>query len=66
MVILSDIIKRVTFQLFIFGILHQIFAEHNCRSLCTSLEVDGKIIKQWNGVSLEKIASEPFTFYHLE
>ena len=41
-------------------------AEHNCRSLCTSLEVDGKIIKQWDGVSLDKIAAEPFTFYHLE
>ena len=66
MVILSDILKRVTFQLFIYGILHQIIAEHNCRSRCTLLEVDGKIIKQWDGVSLEQIASEPYTFYHLE
>ena len=41
-------------------------AEHNCRSLCTSLEVDGKVIKQWDGVRLDKLASEPFTFYHLE
>ena len=41
-------------------------AEHNCRSLCTFLEVDGKIIKQWDGVSLEKIAAQPHTFYHLE
>ena len=64
MVILTDIIKRVTFQLFILGLLHQMIAEHNCRSLCTSLEVDGKVIKQWDGVSLNKIAAEPFTFYH--
>ena len=40
-------------------------AEHNCRSQCTSLEVDGKIVKQWDGVSLDQIAAEPYTFYHL-
>ena len=66
LVILNDIIKRVTFQLFILGLLHQMIAEHNCSSLCTSLEVDGKVIKQWDGVSLDKIAAEPFTFYHLD
>ena len=55
LVILNYNLKRVTFQLFIFGLLHQIIAEHNCRSKCTFLEVDGKIIKQWDGVSLEQI-----------
>ena len=45
LVMLSDIIKRVTFQLFIEGLLHTFIADHNARSLCTSLEVDGKIDK---------------------
>ena len=35
MVLLGDVIKRVTFQLFIEGLLHQFIAEHNARSLCT-------------------------------
>ena len=45
LVLLGDVIKRVTFQLFIEGLLHQFSAEHNARSLCTLLEVDGKVIK---------------------
>ena len=53
MVLLGDVIKRVTFQLFIEGLLHQFVADHNARSLCTFLEVDGKINKQWDGVTLE-------------
>ena len=64
-VFLGDVTKRVTFQLFIEGLLHQFIAEHNCRSLTTFLEVDDKIMKQWNGVTLEQLAAEPFTFYHL-
>ena len=65
MVFLGDVIKRVTFQLFIEGLLHQFIADHNARSLCTFLEVDGKIEKQWDGVTLEKLAEQPYTFYHL-
>ena len=56
LVFLGDVTKRVTFQLFIEGLLHQFIAEHNCRSLTTFLEVDDKISKQWHGVTLEKLA----------
>ena len=28
--------------------------------------MDDKIIKQWSGVSLEQIAAESYTFYHLD
>ena len=52
MVFLGDVIKRVTFQLFIEGLLHQFIADHNARSLCTYLEVDGKVNKQWDGLTL--------------
>ena len=45
LVFLGDVVKRVTFQLFIEGLLHQFVADHNARSLCTFLEVDGKINK---------------------
>ena len=65
LVFLSDLIKRVTFQLFIKGLLHQFVAEHNVRSLCTFLEVDGKINKQWDGLTLKQFSEQPFTFYHL-
>ena len=58
-------VKRVTFQLFIEGLLHQFVADHNARSLCTYLEVDGKISKQWDGVTLEQLSEQPYTFYHL-
>ena len=64
-VFLGDVTKRVTFQLFIEGLLHQFIAEHNCRSLTTFLEVDDKIMKQWDGVTLEKLSEQPYTFYHL-
>ena len=56
LVMLGDIIKRVTFQLFIEGMLHQFIAEHNARSLCTFLDVDGKVNKQWDGVTLAQLA----------
>ena len=64
LVFLGDVTKRVTFQLFIEGLLHQFIAEHNCRSLTTFLEVDNKISKQWDGVTLDKLSEEPYTFYH--
>ena len=41
----GEVIKRSTIHLFIHGLLHQFVAEHNARSLSTSLEVDGKIEK---------------------
>ena len=66
LVFLGDVTKRITFQLFIHGLLHQFVADHNARSLCTFLEVDGKINKQWDGVTLEQLSEQPFTFYHLE
>ena len=53
LVFLGEVTKRVTFQLFINGLIHQFVADHNARSLCTFLEVDGKIEKQWDGLSLE-------------
>ena len=62
---MGDVVKRVTFQLFIEGKLHTFIADHNARSLCTFLEVDGKIDKQWDGLTLEKLAEQPYTFYHL-
>ena len=66
LIFLGDVTKRVTFQLFIHGLFHQFVAEHNARSLCTFLEVDGKISKQWDGLTLEQIAEIPYTFYHLD
>ena len=57
LVLMGDTIKRVTFQIFVHGLMHQIVADHNCRSLCTSLEVDDKIIKQWDGLRLDEIAT---------
>ena len=59
----SDITTRVTFNVFINGILQSIVAEHNRRSLITTLEVDGKIEKQWEGEPIEKLGDEPYTFY---
>ena len=35
LVFLGDVVKRVTFQVFIEGLLHQFIADHNARSLCT-------------------------------
>ena len=43
--------------------MEQIVAEHNARSLNTQYLVNDKIIKQWDGLTLEKIAEQPFTFY---
>ena len=53
LVFLGEVTKRVTFQLFVKGLLHQFVADHNARSLCTVLEVDGKLNKQWQGLKLE-------------
>ena len=61
---ISDILTRVTFQVFIESILNQIVASHNARSLLTTLEVDEKIIKQWDGLSLKQIAEMPYPFSH--
>ena len=54
---------RITYNVFLKGILSQIVAEHNRRSLCTLIEVDGKIEKQWDGLTLQKLAETPYTFY---
>ena len=44
---------RITYNVFIKGILSQIVADHNRRSICTIFEVDGKIEKQCDGMTLE-------------
>lgn len=49
--------------MFFKGILSQIVVDHNRRSLCTIIEVDGKVEKQWDGLTLEQFAEMPFTFY---
>ena len=54
---------RTTFNVFVKGELSQIVADHNRRSLCTTLEVDGKLAKQWHGVTLDKLSETPFTFF---
>ena len=59
----GEVITRATFQVFVEGILHQFIAEHNARSLSTSLEIDEKIEKQWDGLKLDQIAETPYTFY---
>ena len=41
----SEVITRTTFNVFVEGILSQIVADHNRRSLCTIVEVDGKLEK---------------------
>lgn len=35
LVLLGDVTKRTTFQIFIEGLMEQIEADHNARSLCT-------------------------------
>ena len=59
----GEVTVRTTFNVFVKGILSQIVADHNRRSLCTILEVDGKIVMQWDGVTLDKLAETPYTFY---
>ena len=59
----SEVTSRITYNVFIKGLLSQILAEHNRRSLCTKIEVDGKIVKQWDGMTLEQFADQPHTFY---
>ena len=48
----GEVTTRVTYNVFVKGILHQIVAEHNRRSLTTLIEVDGKIIKSFDGLTL--------------
>ena len=48
----GEVTTRFTFQVFVEGVMSQIVAEHNARSLCTSVEVDGKLNKQWEGLTL--------------
>ena len=48
----GEVTTRITFNVFVKGSLSQIVAEHNRRSLCTTIEADGKIIKQWDGMTL--------------
>ena len=52
----GEVTIRYTFQVFIEGIMSQIVADHNKMSLCTYVEVDGKVIKQWDGMTLEEFA----------
>ena len=59
----GEVTVRTTFNVFVKGILSQIVADHNRRSLCTILEVDGKLVEQWNGVTLDKLSETPYTFY---
>ena len=52
----GEVTTRITYNVFIKGVLSHIVAEHNRRSLCTIVEVNGKIMKQWDGLTLEKLA----------
>ena len=54
---------HITFNVFVKSILSQIVVEHNSNSVCTILEVDGKVEKQWDGLSLEEFSAAPYTFY---
>ena len=38
-------------------------ADHNARSKSTQYLLNDKIIKQWDGLTLEQIAAQPFTFF---
>ena len=60
---MGEVTTRITFNVFIKGELSQFVAEHNRRSLCTFLEVDGKIEKSWEGLTIDKFAEQPYTFY---
>ena len=59
----GEVTTRTTFNVFVKGILSQIVADHNRRSLCTFIEVDGKIDKQWDGLTLEQLAVTPYNFF---
>ena len=59
----SEVTTRVTFNVFVEGVLAQVVADHNRRSLTTLLEVDGKVIESWEGITLDKLAETPYTFY---
>ena len=37
--------------------------DHNRRSVCTIVEVDGKIERQWDGMTLEEFSKHPYTFF---
>ena len=61
----NNVTTRVTYQVFIEGIMSTIIADHNARGLTSTLEVDGKIYKQWDGIKIEEFAKHPYTFSHL-
>ena len=62
-IINSEVLIRITYNVFVKGILSQIVAEHNRRSVCTLIEVDGKVIKQWDDLTLTQFAEQPYTFF---
>ena len=41
----GEVLIRITYNVFIKCVLSQIVVEHNRRSICTVIEVDGKIEK---------------------
>jgi len=65
LIVKNNVTTRVTYQVFIEGIMSVIIADHNARGLTTVLEVDGKIYKQWDGMKIEEFAKHPYTFSHL-
>ena len=58
----NNVLMHITFNVFVKSILSQIVIEHNRDSVCTVLEVDGKVEKQWDGLSLDEFSAAPYTF----
>ena len=52
----GEVTTRITYNVFVEGTLSQIVAEHNRRSLSTSVEVDSKIEKHWDGMTLDQFS----------
>ena len=59
----SDAMMHVTYNVFVKCLHSAIVLDHNRKSKITTLEVDGKIEKQWDGFTLEKALQLPYTFY---
>ena len=59
----SDAMMHVTYNVFVKCLHSAIVMDHNRKSKITILEVDGKIEKQWDGLTLEKALQLPYTFY---
>ena len=59
----SEAMMHITYNVFAKCEHSAIVVDHNRRSLTTILEVDGKIEKQWDGLTLEKATEIPHTFY---